>query len=95
MLSILKTFLFGTSWFSSYLSQWQSALGFIWRIIPNETDFGSEKFPKYMEKSFLGDVFYSRKINFILFIEIIFQEILGGFSINEKFFFVATEKVLI
>ena len=47
-----------------------------------------------MEKSFLGDVFDRRKIKVILFIQITFQEILGWFSINEKFFFVATEKVL-
>ena len=47
-----------------------------------------------MEKSFFGDEFQSRNIDCIFVIEIIFQPIIGWFSINENFFFVATEEIL-
>ena len=85
---ILKTFMFGTDWLSSFLSQCKNTWCYIWWVISNKIDFRGEKLAKNMEYSFLHQKLKIRNINCIFGIEFVFHPVVFWLSINENILFV-------
>ena len=91
-MEFLKTFMFGTDWLSSFLSQCKNTWCYIWWVISNKIDFRGEKLAKNMEYSFFHQKLKIRNINSIFGIEFVFHPVVFWLSINENILFIETEK---